>query len=97
VQIGVNANIYDTDFHTINATDRRLDRNTPNASVWIEDDVWIGTNVTVLKGVAVGKCAVIAAGSVMVANVAADTLAGVGCPRRFIRTLDGDINRRAVR
>ena len=35
----------------------------------IEDDVWIGANVTILKGVTIGKGAVVAAGSVVVKDV----------------------------
>lgn len=34
-------------------------------AVIIEDDVWVGANVTILKGVTVGRGAVIAAGSVV--------------------------------
>lgn len=34
-------------------------------AVIIEDDVWVGANVTILKGVTVGRGAIIAAGSVV--------------------------------
>lgn len=37
--------------------------------VVISDDVWVGANVTILKGVAVGRGAIIAAGSVVTKNV----------------------------
>lgn len=37
--------------------------------VYIEDGVWVGCNATILKGVTVGRGAVIAAGSVVVDNV----------------------------
>lgn len=39
-----------------------------DAPVVIEDDVWIGANVTILKGVTIGKGAVVAAGSVVTKN-----------------------------
>ena len=35
----------------------------------IEDDVWIGANVTILKGVTVGRGAVIAAGAVVTRSI----------------------------
>jgi len=37
--------------------------------VIIEDDVWIGMNVTILKGVTIGKGSVIGAGSIITKNV----------------------------
>ncbi len=40
-----------------------------DADIEIEDDVWIGCNVTILKGVHVGKGAIIAAGAVVTGNV----------------------------
>ncbi|KFE33437.1 DapH/DapD/GlmU-related protein [Thioclava atlantica] len=94
VQIGANANIYDTDFHALDHVDRRMGRNIPTAPVRIGDDVWIGANVTVLKGVTIGSRAVIAAGSVVTSDIAADTLAG-GVPCKAIRSLK-PINHEAV-
>ena len=38
--------------------------------VVIEDDVWIGMNVTILKGVTIGRGSVIGAGSIIVKDVA---------------------------
>jgi acetyltransferase-like isoleucine patch superfamily enzyme len=37
--------------------------------ITIEDDVWIGANVTVLKGINIGTGAVVAAGSVVTKDV----------------------------
>ena len=36
-----------------------------DAPVVIEDDVWIGANVTILKGVTIGRGSVVAAGAVV--------------------------------
>lgn len=50
----------------------------------IEDDVWIGARVTVLKGVRIGRGAVVAAGAVVTKDVAPYTIVG-GVPARLIR------------
>jgi acetyltransferase-like isoleucine patch superfamily enzyme len=52
--------------------------------VVIEDDVWIGARVTLIKGVRVGRGAVIAAGAVVTKDVQPYTIAG-GVPARPIR------------
>lgn len=53
----------------------------------IENDVWIGANVTILPGVHVGECAVIGAGSVVTKDVAPYTVVA-GNPARILRKLD---------
>jgi acetyltransferase-like isoleucine patch superfamily enzyme len=50
----------------------------------IGNDVWIGSNVMILKGVKVGDGAIIAAGAVVVKDVAPYTIVG-GVPARLIR------------
>ena len=40
-----------------------------DADIIVQDDVWIGANVTVLKGVTIGRGAVVAAGSVLTHSV----------------------------
>jgi acetyltransferase-like isoleucine patch superfamily enzyme len=49
--------------------------------VVIEDDVWVGTNVTILKGVHVGRGAVVAAGAVVTKDVEPYSIVG-GVPAR---------------
>ena len=56
------------------------------AAVTIDDDVWIGTKSTILKGVHIGRGAVIAAGSIVTSDVAPFTLVG-GNPARVIKEL----------
>jgi acetyltransferase-like isoleucine patch superfamily enzyme len=56
-----------------------------NRPVLIEDDVWIGGRVTILKGVAIGEGAVIGAGSIVTKNVHPYTV-NAGNPARKIRT-----------
>ncbi len=50
----------------------------------IEDDVWIGTDVTILSGITVGKGAVIAAGSMIIKDVPPYAIMG-GNPAKVIR------------
>lgn len=52
--------------------------------VTIEEDVWCGANVTILKGVAIGKGSVIAAGAVVTKNVGEYEIWG-GTPARKIK------------
>ena len=40
-----------------------------NEKIVVEDDVWIGANVTILPGIHIGRCAVIGAGSVVTKDV----------------------------
>ena len=54
--------------------------------VVIEDDVWIGGNVTVLPGVTIGQGSVVAAGAVVTQDVPPRTLVG-GVPAKVIREL----------
>jgi acetyltransferase-like isoleucine patch superfamily enzyme len=55
-----------------------------SAPIKIEDDVWIGCNVTLLKGVTIGQGSVIAAGSVVTRSCPPHSLLA-GVPARVIR------------
>lgn len=91
--------ILDTNSHSLDAVLRRqeansrLELNTPFDGVQvsckpirIEDDVWIGFKSSILKGVHIGKGAVIAAGSVVTKDVAPYTLVA-GNPAVVVRSL----------
>lgn len=56
--------------------------------VTIEDEVWIGAQVTILSGVRIGRGAVIGAGSVVTHDIPADVVA-FGAPARVHRRRDG--------
>lgn len=79
VAISENFNIWDSDAHEI------LDNGNATAPIVIGNKVWIGTNVTVLKGVTIGDGAVIAAGSLVNKDIPANCLAG-GVPAKVIKT-----------
>ncbi|MEV7974351.1 sugar O-acetyltransferase [Cellulomonas sp. NPDC089187] len=57
-----------------------------SAPVVIEDDVWVGGNVSILPGVTIGRGSVIAAGAVVTAHVPPMVVVG-GVPARILRTL----------
>lgn len=52
----------------------------------IEDDVWIGANVTILSGVRVGSHSVVGAGSVVIDNVPSGVVVA-GVPARILRKI----------
>lgn len=54
--------------------------------VVINDDAWIGAGVFLMRGVQVGARAIVAAGSVVTADVAEDTVVG-GNPARVVRSV----------
>jgi len=56
-------------------------------SVWIEDGAWIGDNATILKGVRVGRGAVVAAHAVVTKDVPPHTVAA-GNPARVVKELN---------
>lgn len=55
--------------------------------VVIEDNCWIGANVTICPGVTIGENSVIGAGSVVTKDIPANSVA-VGNPCRVVRTID---------
>jgi len=79
VNIGSNVRIFDHDFHALNYLHRRKggkdSSHVTSESVIIEDDVFIGTNSLILKGVHIGGRSIIGAGSVVtLKNIPTDSL-----------------------
>ena len=86
VRIGTGVEIVDSDFHGISMKDRGQSKAEWSKPVVIEDDVFLGSNVRVLKGVTIGKGSVVANSSVVVKNVPPGVIAG-GNPARVIRAI----------
>jgi acetyltransferase-like isoleucine patch superfamily enzyme len=87
VAVGANTTITDADFHAVDSKQRRSESfGGSTAPIVIEDDVFIGMNCLVLKGVRIGQGSVIGAGSVIAADVPPHVIA-VGNPARVIREL----------
>lgn len=59
-------------------------KNPYDAPVVIEDDVWTGANVTILKGVTIGRGSVVAAGAVVTKSFPPYSIIG-GVPARLLK------------
>ncbi|TXE10516.1 acyltransferase [Gelidibacter salicanalis] len=86
VLIGLNCSIYDSNFHDLDNTKRHLTDPNPQ-SVCIGNAVFIGNNVTILKGVSIGDYSVIATGAIVTQSFPTNVVIG-GNPAKIIRTLD---------
>lgn len=62
------------------------DKLTKKDKIIVEDEVWIGANVTILPGVTVGTCSVIGAGSLVISDVESYSIYA-GIPAKKIRNL----------
>ncbi|SDJ24515.1 Acetyltransferase (isoleucine patch superfamily) [Lachnospiraceae bacterium G41] len=89
VKLGGSVKIYDTDFHSIDWKERIDEKDfvAKTAPVTIGDDVFIGANSIILKGVSIGDRSVIGAGSVVTTSIPSDEI-WAGVPAKFIRSLD---------
>lgn len=84
---GGNVWIWDTDFHSLDwQVRRRTSAGARTRPIVIGDDVFVGANSIILKGVSIGDRSIIGAGSVVSGSIPADELWG-GNPARLIRKL----------
>src|SRR5450432_2220271 len=70
VNCGGNVSIWDTDFHPLDFKERRIHNvdKIGSAPIVIGDDVFIGANSIILKGITIGDRAIIGAGAVVTKN-----------------------------
>ena len=80
VKCGANTLITDTDWHT---DDPRAGADAP---ITIERNVWLGANVTVLKGVTIGENTMVGTGSLVIHSLPPNVVAA-GSPARVIRPI----------
>ena len=83
--IGDRLTIYDNDGHEIDPSTRTRSFG-KTAPVNIGNNVWIGSVVTILKGVTVGDNSIIAANSVVIKDVPANAIVA-GNPARIVKVL----------
>ena len=94
-QISIGKNVMIADGATIRDTDHQIARTDipmqyqgmTSQPVVIEDDVWLGHGVSILRGVKIGKGSVIAAGAVVTQNIPPGVIAG-GIPAKILKYRD---------
>jgi acetyltransferase-like isoleucine patch superfamily enzyme len=100
--ISWNVGIADSDFHPLEPAQRLIDAHAlapfykerpprpklETRPVKIADNVWIGMNAIILKGVTIGENSVVAAGAVVVKSVPANTVVA-GNPAVTVKTFVG--------
>ena len=103
VLISHNVNIFDNQTHSLSAKNRNKhfkdifltghpsSISLGDSGIVINDDVWIGCSSILLRGVHIGKGAVVGAGSVVTKNVPEWTLVA-GNPAKEIRKISEDEN-----
>jgi len=90
VRIGSRCNIgtycimMDNDYHSLEP--ERRNEMPPSAPIILEENVWLGARVIVLRGVRIGANSVIGAGSVVSKDIPPRSVA-VGVPAKVTRTL----------
>jgi acetyltransferase-like isoleucine patch superfamily enzyme len=95
VMCGANTTITDTDWHAMNWRDRYTNVPGKYGPVTIGDDVWLGMNVVVLKGVEIGRRTVVGAGSIVSRSLPEGVIAA-GQPAVVIRKLTENEQTEAV-
>ena len=83
-RIGPHTLVYDSDFHDLSP--ERRDASGRSAPIVIGENVWIGSRAIILKGVSIGRDAVIAAGSVVTKDVPNGSIVA-GNPARQVGTV----------
>lgn len=89
VLVAGGARISDYDGHPVDAASRRAGDPTPPDTVRpviIEDDVWIGADARILKGVRIGARSIVGSGAVVTRSVPPDVVVA-GNPARVVRKL----------
>lgn len=91
VNLGGNVVIYDTDFHSLNPSDR-VDRmtdveNAKTKPVKIGNNVFIGAHSTILKGVQIGENVIVGACSVVTKSIPNNEI-WAGNPAKYIRKIE---------
>jgi acetyltransferase-like isoleucine patch superfamily enzyme len=94
VLIGSNTVIVDTDFHPLEPAARACgDATQVSRPVRISDDVFVGTQVLILKGVTIGEGAVVGARSVVTRDVPSYTIVAGNPARQVGKVSRSEISR----
>jgi len=86
VLVGANSIITDFDWHSTDPENRDNPDKVFGKKIIIEDNVWIGANSIILKGVHIGPNTIIGAGSVVVSNQPGHSICA-GNPCKVLKSL----------
>jgi hypothetical protein len=93
VLISYNVSIFDNNSHPLKMEDRAKHIQNPKdnskverSEVTIEDDVWVGCDVVILKGVSIGKGSIVAAGSIVTTSIPSFSVVA-GNPAKVIKSI----------
>jgi acetyltransferase-like isoleucine patch superfamily enzyme len=81
------ATLVDTDFHSLTINRRNPEVQAKTKPIYVEENVWIGSQSMVLKGVTIGKNSVIGAGTIVRQSVPANVVV-IGNPQQIVKELD---------
>lgn len=87
VKIGGGTSLYTSDFHSLDAKTRAsLEdmKHRKSAPIIVCDNAFVGARCIILKGVTIGECAIIGAGSVVTKDVPAGEI-WAGNPAKFLK------------
>jgi acetyltransferase-like isoleucine patch superfamily enzyme len=90
VLIGANSMLIDNDFHNPDPDKRLSGDDIPARPIIIEDNVFIGTNCMILKGITIGENSVIGANSVVVNSIPKNSIA-IGNPCKVVIIKNWDL------
>lgn len=83
VMIGAHTMVIDNDFHHADPNKRHDTVDIPARPIIIEDNVFIGTNCLILKGVTIGENSVVGANSVVISSLPKNSIA-IGNPCKVV-------------
>jgi acetyltransferase-like isoleucine patch superfamily enzyme len=92
-QIASSTMISDTDFHPVDPSERELQvtgqefkfTSVKSVDIVIADNVWVGWNCTILKGVIIGENSIVAAGSVVTSGIYPPNCIIAGNPAKVVK------------
>lgn len=91
VKVGGGTRIYDTDFHSLDYKKRQNKEEDclyrKSLPINIGNDVFIGSRCIILKGVTIGDCSIIAAGSIVTKSIPPKEIWG-GVPAKYIKAIN---------
>jgi len=85
--LGPGTIICDNNSHRVSKDFIEREKKAESKPIILKDNVWVGMNSIIMKGVTIGENSIIAAGSLVVKDIPADCLFG-GHPARLIKKLE---------